>query len=77
MLYRTLFFIPQVLDLFSNFTWSSNDLAIDQDEIVSHWRNPYTDFYINLCIFIVVTVLRANEGETKEGRNNHISISTL
>ncbi|XP_043213453.1 chloride channel protein 2-like [Amphibalanus amphitrite] len=49
----------QVLDLFSNFTWSSDNLEIDQAEVVAHWTNPYTNFYINLCIYIGVTMCTA------------------
>ncbi|XP_043199053.1 chloride channel protein 2-like [Amphibalanus amphitrite] len=45
----------QVLELFANFTWSSSDLTVDEAEAVNHWTNPYTSFYANLCIYILVT----------------------
>ncbi|XP_037076161.1 chloride channel protein 2-like [Pollicipes pollicipes] len=49
----------QVLELFANFTWSSEELSVDEAEAVDHWTNPYTNFYINLCIYILVTFCMA------------------
>ena len=45
-----------MLELFANFTWSSSDLSADEAEAVRHWTNPYTNFHVNLCIYILVTV---------------------
>ncbi|XP_064610783.1 chloride channel protein 2-like isoform X2 [Liolophura sinensis] len=43
-------------ELFSNITWSTGqaeDLADEQ--IISHWRHPATNIYVNLVIFIIMT----------------------
>lgn len=43
----------QVLNLFSNFTWSESNLTLAQQTVVSHWTTEWTGFYENLVIFIV------------------------
>ena len=46
----------QIISLFSNFTWMSDDLTVEQQAIVDHWSNPYVSIFVNLGIFVVVTV---------------------
>lgn len=46
----------QIISLFSNFTWMSDDLTVEQQLIVDHWSNPYVSIFVNLGIFVVVTV---------------------
>lgn len=46
----------QVTQLFSNFTWSRDDLTVEQAAIVTHWVTSYTNIFINLSIYIVFTV---------------------
>ncbi|XP_053969929.1 chloride channel protein 2 isoform X2 [Anastrepha ludens] len=45
----------QVTQLFSNFTWSRDDLTVEQAAIVTHWVTSYTNIFINLSIYIVFT----------------------
>ncbi|XP_055541757.1 chloride channel protein 2 isoform X3 [Wyeomyia smithii] len=45
----------QVLQLFSNFTWSNHDLTVEQAAIVSNWRTAYTDVFANLFIYLLYT----------------------
>uniref|UniRef100_W8BNB8 Chloride channel protein 2 n=1 Tax=Ceratitis capitata TaxID=7213 RepID=W8BNB8_CERCA len=45
----------QVTQLFSNFTWSRDDLTVEQAAIVTHWVTGYTNIFINLSIYIVFT----------------------
>lgn len=54
----------QIIELFSNFTWVSEDLSAGQREIVSHWvagdvdniSSLISSIFINLSIFMVITV---------------------
>ncbi|XP_059218337.1 chloride channel protein 2 isoform X7 [Stomoxys calcitrans] len=45
----------QVSQLFSNFTWSREDLTVEQAAIVTHWVTPYTNVFINLTCYVVFT----------------------
>ncbi|XP_058813577.1 chloride channel protein 2 isoform X2 [Topomyia yanbarensis] len=45
----------QVLQLFSNFTWSKHELTVEQAAIVSNWRTAYTDVFVNLFIYLLYT----------------------
>lgn len=46
----------QVIQLFSNFTWSRDDLTVEQAAIVTHWVTPYTNVFINLTCYVIFTV---------------------
>ena len=46
----------QITILFSNFTWMSDHLTVDQAAIVAHWNNPYCGILVNLSIYVVTTV---------------------
>lgn len=46
----------QVLQLFSNFTWTNTDLTVEQAAVVKYWTTPYTDVFINLTLYILFTV---------------------
>lgn len=46
----------QVHQLFSNFTWSKNELTVEQAAIVSNWRTAGTNVFINLIVYLLFTV---------------------
>ena len=46
----------QIIALFSNFTWMSDDLTPQQAQIVSYWTNDYANIFVNLGIFMIFTV---------------------
>ncbi|CAG9861446.1 unnamed protein product [Phyllotreta striolata] len=37
-----------VTDLFSNFTWSDQNLTLQQQLAVDHWKTPWTGIFVNL-----------------------------
>ncbi|XP_068158143.1 chloride channel protein 2-like [Drosophila tropicalis] len=41
----------QLSDLFSNFTWTSAHLSLEQAEIVSHWSTKYSSVFVNLTCY--------------------------
>ncbi|KAG5861356.1 hypothetical protein JTB14_021814 [Gonioctena quinquepunctata] len=43
---------PQVVNLFSNFTWTKENLTVAQQNVVSNWMTEYTSIYANLVIYI-------------------------
>ncbi|KAL3862118.1 hypothetical protein ACJMK2_008110 [Sinanodonta woodiana] len=44
-----------VNELFGNITWTRGQADdLDEEEIISHWKNSYTNIYVNLVIFIVM-----------------------
>nr|XP_019551148.2 chloride channel protein 2 isoform X6 [Aedes albopictus] len=45
----------QVHQLFSNFTWSKNELTVEQAAIVSNWRTAGTNVFINLIVYLLFT----------------------
>ncbi|XP_055592934.1 chloride channel protein 2-like isoform X2 [Uranotaenia lowii] len=45
----------QVLQLFSNFTWTKHELTVEQAAVVSNWRTAYTDVFANLTIYLLFT----------------------
>lgn len=46
----------QVVQLFSNFTWTKNDLTVEQATIVSNWTTFFTDVFVNLTAYTLFTV---------------------
>ncbi|CAL1293637.1 unnamed protein product [Larinioides sclopetarius] len=42
-------------ELFSNVTWSNHHLEVDEAIIVSHWTTDYTNIFVNLVVFIIIT----------------------
>lgn len=46
----------QVTNLFSNFTWSSENLTVAEQDIVKNWKTPYTGIFVNLAIYIAYQV---------------------
>lgn len=46
----------QVLNLFTNFTWTTQDLTVEQAAIVTHWQTPYTNPFGNLAAYVAFTV---------------------
>lgn len=46
----------QVTQLFSNFTWSRNDLTVEQAAVVTHWMTAYTSVFGNLVCYTIFTV---------------------
>jgi chloride channel 2 len=49
----------QVTQLFTNFTWTVEDLTVEQSAIVANWVTPYTYVFVNLVIYILFTVSTA------------------
>jgi hypothetical protein len=47
----------QIMSLFSNFTWMSDDLTTEQSAIVSQWTNEYSNIFVTLGIYMATTVL--------------------
>jgi len=52
----------QVTQLFSNFTWSRDDLTVEQAAVVTHWMTSYTSVFGNLVIYTLFTVSAASFG---------------
>lgn len=46
----------QVVQLFSNFTWTKHDLTVEQATIVSNWTTFFTDVFVNLTAYTLFTV---------------------
>jgi len=46
----------QVYGLFTNFTWTKENLGVEEMNIVKHWSTPYTDVFSGLLSFVLVTV---------------------
>ena len=46
----------QIISLFANFTYMSDDLTVQQAQIVKYWSNDYCNIFVNLGIFVIVTV---------------------
>ncbi|XP_044314850.1 chloride channel protein 2 isoform X8 [Drosophila rhopaloa] len=47
----------QVTQLFSNFTWSRDDLTVEQAAVVTHWITSYTSVFGNLVIYTLFTFM--------------------
>nr|XP_022908827.1 chloride channel protein 2 [Onthophagus taurus] len=47
----------QVLNLFSNFTWTNSNLTVEQQAVLNHWITPYTGVFINLAGFVLFTFI--------------------
>ncbi|CAL4110529.1 unnamed protein product, partial [Meganyctiphanes norvegica] len=45
----------QVVELFSNVTWTKENLTVHEFEIVENWRTPWTGIFINLIIYMIFT----------------------
>ncbi|XP_064090556.1 chloride channel protein 2-like isoform X6 [Macrobrachium nipponense] len=45
----------QVVDLFSNVTWTKEELSVQEFEIVENWRTPWTGVFVNLIVYITFT----------------------
>lgn len=46
----------QVMQMFTNFTWTKDDLTVEQAAIVKNWTTPYTSVFVNLVFYILFTV---------------------
>ena len=46
----------QITSLFSNFTWISDDLTVEQTELVGHWTSSYGNVLLSLSIYVITTV---------------------
>ncbi|MPC12761.1 Chloride channel protein 2 [Portunus trituberculatus] len=49
----------QVVELFSNVTWTKEDHTVHEFELVENWRTPWTGIFINLLLYITFTVSTA------------------
>lgn len=43
----------QLIDLFSNFTWTKDEFSIKEREVLEHWTTDHTNVFINLSGYIV------------------------
>lgn len=48
----------QVTQLFSNFTWTNNDLTVEQDTLVNNWRTDSTNVFVSLTGYLLFTVCK-------------------
>ena len=48
----------QVFGLFTNFTWTKENLSVEEMNIVKHWSTSYTDVFSGLFSFVLFTVRR-------------------
>lgn len=46
----------QVASLFSNFTWTRQNLTVEEQAMLNHWETPYSGVLINLSAFVAFTV---------------------
>lgn len=46
----------QVSNLFTNFTWTNEELSVEEAAIVSHWTTPYSGVFTNLALYLLYTV---------------------
>lgn len=46
----------QVSQLFANFTWTDDDLTVEQATIVTNWSTAYSDVFVNLTAYTLFTV---------------------
>lgn len=46
----------QVYGLFTNFTWTKENLVAEEMNLVKHWSTPYTDVFSGLLSYVLVTV---------------------
>jgi len=46
----------QVAGLFTNFTWTKENLTVEEIDVVRHWSTEYTDVYVSLAGFTLFTV---------------------
>lgn len=47
----------QVSQLFTNFTWTKEDLSVEQATIKNNWSTPYTDVFFNLTAYLLFTFI--------------------
>lgn len=46
----------QVMELFSNFTWTKDDLSVEELTVVNNWSTPYTNVFFSLVGYLAFTV---------------------
>ncbi|XP_046388318.1 chloride channel protein 2 isoform X3 [Ischnura elegans] len=54
----------QVVGLFTNFTWTKEDLTVEEADVVRHWTTPYTDVFVSLAAFLAFTFVFSIVGST-------------
>ncbi|XP_024874797.1 chloride channel protein 2 isoform X1 [Temnothorax curvispinosus] len=47
----------QVHGLFTNFTWTKENLSVEEMSVVKHWSTTYTDVFSGLLSFVLVTFI--------------------
>ncbi|KYM87521.1 PREDICTED: chloride channel protein 2 [Atta cephalotes] len=47
----------QVFGLFTNFTWTKENLSVEEMNIVKHWSTSYTDVFSGLFSFVLFTFI--------------------
>ncbi|XP_033224488.1 chloride channel protein 2 isoform X7 [Belonocnema kinseyi] len=56
----------QVHGLFTNFTWTRENLSVEEVNVVKHWATPYTDVFVGLLSFTLFTVAQMMQKEAAE-----------
>lgn len=46
----------QVMNFFSNFTWTHENLTADQHSMVKHWQTPHSGVFVSLICYVAYTV---------------------
>lgn len=46
----------QVMDLFSNFTWTTENLTADQHSMIKHWQTSHSGVFVSLISYVAFTV---------------------
>ncbi|XP_055299959.1 chloride channel protein 2 isoform X4 [Sitodiplosis mosellana] len=54
----------QVHELFTNFTWTADELTVEQATIVNHWSTEYTDIFFHLSSYLLFTFVFSIIGST-------------
>lgn len=46
----------QVMNLFSNYSWTRENLTVEQQSVVSHWTTNWGNVYVNLMSYFFFQV---------------------
>ncbi|KRT78773.1 hypothetical protein AMK59_7172, partial [Oryctes borbonicus] len=45
----------QVINLFSNFTWTKSNFTVEELDVLNHWTTPYSGVWVSLIGFVLFT----------------------
>ncbi|XP_069948569.1 chloride channel protein 2-like isoform X3 [Cherax quadricarinatus] len=46
----------QVVELFSNITWTKKDHTVHEFQVVENWRTPWTGIFVSLLLYVTFTL---------------------